>query len=177
MQRVAEGVIASQASIKEKEEEKHDVMTNVNVAESKSKQHTEEDDGFKKVVYRRNKKQNIDPKIRPSCVEGTKEDVSSLRAVKARNLSWLFVSRLAEDTRDEDVKNYLKTNGFPNCECETILTKKRRYYRSFKLGIPTDRKSEVLDPSFWPKGVLINDFLNLKRIVSTNRRISARDRS
>lgn len=107
----------------------------------------------------------MDPRLRPSSIEGTKESVSTLKVVEPKRYFWIFVSRLTNDTEPDNITEYLKSNGVES-ECERIKTKRKQSYSSFKVGIPTDKKSVVLDENFWPVGVRVNKFLNLRKIES-----------
>jgi len=113
----------------------------------------------------KNKRRKMDPRLRPSSIEGTKEPVSTLKVVEPKKYFWIFVSRLTNDTAPNSIIDYLKSNGVES-ECERIRTKKKQSYSSFKVGIPVDKKSTVLDENFWPVGVRVNAFLNLKKIES-----------
>lgn len=124
----------------------------------------ENEQPWKTVKYRK-KGTNLDPKVRPAAIKGTKENVTGLKTATVKNYSWLFLSRLAVETEPADVESYLKSNNVFECECEKIKTKKLQKYTSFKIGVPTDDASVVLDADFWPKGAIINKFLNLRKIV------------
>lgn len=112
------------------------------------------------------RRQRIDPKIRPMFIEGKKDVPCALKAVVLKNYSWIFVSRLSTNTTCEDITNYIKLNCNTDCECELMRTKGKQRYNSYKVGIPTDKKAEVLDENFWPIGIYVNNFLNLRNVVS-----------
>lgn len=129
---------------------------------SKYKQ-TNEDDGW--IVVKNRRKRVVDPKIRPNSIEGIKES-SSLKVVTPNSHVWLFISRLTTDTTEEEIKNYIKLNADIDCECAKITTKWKSRYSSFKVGVQANVKNVVLNENFWPKGVLVNNFLNLRKIAS-----------
>lgn len=43
--------------------------------------------------------------------------------------------------------------------------KKQRTVSSFKIGIPKDDKEAVMAADYWPEGIIVNEFLNLRRPV------------
>ncbi|XP_054267722.1 uncharacterized protein LOC128989729 [Macrosteles quadrilineatus] len=75
--------------------------------------------------------------------------------------SQLFVSRVSPNTSCEDLLAYLSRKGIADREC---LELKSRFltYKSFKVSVPEEFENEVLEPKFWPAGVLVREFLPSK---------------
>lgn len=116
------------------------------------------------------KKRGFNRKIRPAPVQGKKDGPTTLKiAPKAPKYSWLFLSGLSEDSTAHEVGTYLRENGVEKCITEKLHTK-RQHVSCFKIGVPEENESEVLGSDFWPKGLFINKFLNLKRLVPQQRR-------
>lgn len=124
-----------------------------------------EDDGWKTVRHKKHKPK-LDPKLRPEAIRGNKESSGNLKVASAKAYFWMFLSQLSEETNPCDIQEYLRENGISESECEKLTTKKTRKYCCFKLGVPFGVHHIVLDGNFWPKGILINKFLNLKKVMS-----------
>lgn len=101
---------------------------------------------------------------RPAPIKGTKENSSGLNV--AKQYRWLFVSGFSTDTTTVDITNYVKENGINGTVCEKIKTRKDHVYSSFRLGVANEEEELVLSAMFWPKGVIVNAFLNLPRAAS-----------
>ena len=85
---------------------------------------------------------------RPNPIKGKNESSNTLNA--AVKISWLFLSGLAPSTETADVIKHLQENQLgKDVICEKMTTKRDRYQRSFKLGIPVDRKDEKMAPELW----------------------------
>lgn len=109
-------------------------------------------------------------KLRPPPIQGKKDGNSSLKvAPKLENgYSWLFASGLSADSVVKDVEDYLLNNGVSTFICEKLQTKKK-CVSSFKVGVPKVSEQSVMSPDFWPIGVYVNKFLNLKKLVPQDR--------
>lgn len=109
-------------------------------------------------------------KLRPPPIQGKKDGNSSLKiARKVENgYSWLFASGLSADSVVKDVEDYLLNNGVSTFICEKLQTKKK-CVSSFKVGVPQESEQNVMSPDFWPIGVYVNKFLNLKKLVPQDR--------
>lgn len=83
--------------------------------------------------------------------------LSTLKAVN--KLSWIFVSRFTCDVTKTDIEDYLKDSntGIEQFDC-VELTTKYNTYKSFKIGVPSNMISNVLNSDFWPEGILVKKF-------------------
>lgn len=115
--------------------------------------------------WKTQKKRGFNRKVRPAPVQGNKDEETTLKvATKSPKYSWLFLSGLSEDSTTQEVQSYLKDNGVETCIIEKLRTK-RQHVSCFKMGIPEENEPEVMAADFWPKGLFINKFLNLKHLV------------
>ena len=84
--------------------------------------------------------------------ENNDEDIQA-----AQRNAWLFIGRLKEGTRAENIKKFLQKKGIQGeIECEELRSRGKN--KAFKLGIPYDYLEEVQDPLFWPKEIIIRRF-------------------
>lgn len=109
----------------------------------------------------RRKRSGQNTSNRPIPIRGCKADSSGLSI--AKQLCWLFVSGLSSDTTTENIVGYMNDNGKPHSICEKIKTKNEHLYSSFKLGVPLEEQESIMSATFWPMGVSVNKFLNLRR--------------
>lgn len=91
---------------------------------------------------------------------GTCAEQTSLKPVG--NQSLFFVSRVSPETTKEGLSKYLKEKGVEESEC-VDLSPRFRTYKSFKIAVPEQSSHRILDPGFWPTGVLVRIFLQKKR--------------
>lgn len=88
-------------------------------------------------------------------------EISTSLSAAVPKCSWLFVSRLNENTASEDIKKHLGgLCGLTTAETE-VEELKTKYpgYKSFKIKVPQDKKDVVLDSKVWPKGVFVDRFV------------------
>lgn len=105
-----------------------------------------------------------DPKIRPKPIRGSKENCRGLKIANKTNYIWLSVSGLDTQTNPDEIKSYLEENGVSATICEKLITRTERKYSSFKVQVPAEHRGELLDCGFWPVGLTVNDFLNLRKM-------------
>lgn len=116
-----------------------------------------------KLVSKKRGTKNVNNK-RPDPKIGTNSETHTLKAIQARSLCWIFVSRLDKETQSEDIIKFLKQhNPGEGYQCTKMKTHKDHIYSSFRLGVPTDKKLSILDAELWPEGTVINHFLNIQR--------------
>lgn len=108
-------------------------------------------------------------KSRPTPVQGSNENDTKLKVAEASirqkiDMCWIFVSNLDPNTKESDIIDFLKAkNLHENCRCFKMTTKKDNIKSSFKLGIPTQMKNAVMESTIWPKGIMVNHFMNISR--------------
>lgn len=82
----------------------------------------------------------------------------------------IFISRFAFDTTADDIEGYIKSK----IDCaQNIYIKKFSYSEprsitSFKLTVPFDIYSKVVDPDFWPTNTFVREYLTKNNTKSTN---------
>jgi len=81
---------------------------------------------------------------------------TKISATPIRKHSDIFVSRLDPHVTTE----MLKTELFPTFDDITItqLATKHPTYASFRIQLPLQKLDEVLEPSFWPEGIIVKRF-------------------
>lgn len=121
-----------------------------------------DEDGFQLVRNKKARKYNTRQKHRP--IIGTFEGSSSseestninvLKVVPKR--TFIHVSRLDPNTTCENLLNFVKLTC-PQATCEALTSRMPTVYSSFKVSVTVDQLNTVMDPSFWPKGILVNKF-------------------
>jgi len=72
---------------------------------------------------------------------------------------WIFVGKTKKGTKVNDVVEYITKNlpGIGEVICSDLQSK--GFFESFRVGVDRSFADQILDPSFWPKNILIKDFL------------------
>lgn len=105
---------------------------------------------------------HIKPHSERPIIIGTGDLVSSLQVVKPRKT--LFVSRLHKDVSEAVIKDYLKDKfNIEDVNCQRIISRRindaDRNFSSFKLYVDVTDFENLLQPSSWPAGSLIKEFV------------------
>ena len=90
---------------------------------------------------------------------GSKEIVEGEHATlqAAIRYAWRYVGSLHGNTTEEDIKDYLATNGIQgSIICDKLNSQGMN--KSFKIGIAEEEAVRVDEGSFWPKGIVIRPF-------------------
>lgn len=86
--------------------------------------------------------------------------MENLEVVQKRH--WIFLTGLSFKTEPKDVLTFLQKHQLEKgCVCEKLTTKSKAI-GSFKIGVPKDKKDDLMNPQLWPQGVSVNHFLNLQ---------------
>nr|CAI5818493.1 unnamed protein product [Callosobruchus analis] len=118
----------------------------------------DEDDEVFKVVARKRTTKNARPK---PCI-GSNESECAPKA--AQKFSAVFLSGFEASLQSTKIIEHLKDHQLDkHCVCEKMKTRKEKFYSSFRLSVPQDKKDEIMPPSLWPQGIVINHFRNLQR--------------
>lgn len=91
---------------------------------------------------------------------------SNLKTVERKFV--LFVSRIHPDVTKEGVEEYLTKAKIGGVECEK-LNARYSSYNSFKVALPSAFVDTVLDPDFWPAGVLVKKFVSRRNHTGLDR--------
>lgn len=98
-------------------------------------------------------------------VIGIGAEITSLQSVDVPDNDVLYVSRLNPHTEEAALVDYVKSklDNLHVVDCHLLLPKGRDKNKltfiSFKLTLDRNSASQVLSPSFWPKGVLVRRFV------------------
>ena len=79
-----------------------------------------------------------------------------------------FISRLHTSTQDNVIKDYLKDNGLSNFDLQ-LVSNSVSTFKSYKLSVSMDDKDKVLQPTLWPKGVLVKKWFQKSRYYNQER--------
>uniref|UniRef100_A0A6P7GZR1 Uncharacterized protein LOC114348487 isoform X1 n=1 Tax=Diabrotica virgifera virgifera TaxID=50390 RepID=A0A6P7GZR1_DIAVI len=102
---------------------------------------------------------------RPAPIQGKRNGTSNLKiAPSVSSYSWIFLPGLTDDSTAKDVQSYMLENGVQNSVIEKLRTKKK-FISSFKIGVTQESVPTVLTPDFWPVGLYVSEFLNLKNLA------------
>lgn len=77
-------------------------------------------------------------------------------------LGFIHVSKLDPATTPDAVETYLK-QIVPGCRCEQLDSKHPDVYSSFKITVPYDNITQVMNPSIWPTGARLDRFFHGRR--------------
>ena len=110
----------------------------------------------------RNGSPNSIPPARRVILRG-KNIGSSIKTIPKRII--LFVSRLAKETKDEDLSEFLSAAGVRNVYCKKLEPKDGQTFYSAAFRVSCDLSSEGLlrDESTWPEGAEIREWYNKTR--------------
>ena len=75
----------------------------------------------------------------------------------------LHVTRLAPDTKPEDLQNSLK-DIFPEVFCESIQSKHPEIYSSIKVTMNQDNFKKAWNKELWPNGAIVSRFFTKRRV-------------
>lgn len=96
-----------------------------------------------------------------SSIYGSMTESSRLKAYMP--LSHIHISKVRLENDAQDIIEYVK-NKIPNTdvECEEVKVKSGMY-KSFKLSLPANCSSKLLQSSFWPESVAVRKFRNFEK--------------
>ena len=77
---------------------------------------------------------------------------------KRRSCTGIFVTRLARNTQPRDVIRHIEQETGIRCQCEPIQTKYDSY-TSFCIRLNPSLHRRLLNPTVWPTGTLVREFL------------------
>ena len=86
---------------------------------------------------------------------GRREGNNKLRVVESK--LWLHISRLSQETEEQDIIDYLKENGIEgNIDCQELSN--RNTDKAFKIGVPLKYKEIIYNEDLWPSGIKFRPF-------------------
>lgn len=118
------------------------------------------------ISHRKNRNKRPTKNNRPEPLKGLNDSATSLKV--AQKMSFLFLSGLDPEVTGQSVAEYLETKNLKVTNCEKMKTKKSNHHSSFKLTVPYEHREQYLTGDLWPRGVIINHFLNLQRQIKVN---------
>lgn len=74
----------------------------------------------------------------------------------------MFISNVSKETKDTDIKEYVKNRTQANINLFKINRKMEKSYNSFKLYIPKNVLNVVSEDTFWPDGITFRRFVQDK---------------
>jgi len=99
----------------------------------------------------------VNASVRTKFIVGSGSPATSgLFAVSTQKFSDLFVSRFNPDATTDLLKSELFA-GFDDFTVTQMVTK-HPTYASFHIHLPLEKLQDVLEPSFWPDGVIFKRF-------------------
>ncbi len=88
-------------------------------------------------------------------LEGTAQSGSTVKGAPPRVRNWhLFVSRVSQDTADEDMVAWIREQNVNIIDFERV-SHDDSMYKSFKITLPISDYMTLFNPSIWPAGVCI----------------------
>ncbi|KAK9886002.1 hypothetical protein WA026_014788 [Henosepilachna vigintioctopunctata] len=110
---------------------------------------------------------NKKPRLPP--IYGSKTGSGHLKAYIL--VSSIHISKVRLENDDKDIIKYIKTHIPHNAVSCTELKVKSGQYRSFKVGVPANISSQILNSNFWPEHLVVKRFLEPKgnfRLAANN---------
>lgn len=107
------------------------------------------------------------PRIVDNCLSGSKascQDVVCVPTYSEPKKFWLYLSRIRPDVANESVLGMVKANLnlSENPDIVKLVPKGKDVsnltFISFKIGLDPGLKSQALDPSTWPEGIMFREF-------------------
>jgi hypothetical protein len=102
----------------------------------------------------------------PAMIMGTGAATNGVITVNPRK--WLYVSMLHPETTEESVIKLISTamkSTATDFNCVKFLPRNMKdpTFISFKIGMPEDLLEGSLNPTLWPSGVAIREFIDRPR--------------
>ena len=116
-------------------------------------------------------------RVRPT-IMGTRKMPPSSRLSAAPKSLDLFVSRFQPGVKTDDIVSFCAGEGISVDKCE-LMTKSSASFESFKVTVQAAKRDALLDPSFWPEGIIARRFFNgrPKQVNTNNANKSGNNRS
>ncbi|CAH0547287.1 unnamed protein product [Brassicogethes aeneus] len=124
------------------------VISNIN----KESAENIENDGFKKVTYKK--------KTKPNTTKGTAEQEETENFKACPSKMWLYIGRVSEGVEEVDVINYIKKKCNTAVETDIVVSQLSTIgkAKSFKVGISNKYHENLNQASFWPANIIIRRF-------------------
>jgi len=92
------------------------------------------------------------------------EDGNNLLEAGPRR-SWIFLGKIRKGTKEENITKYV-IGKLPDIEKDLVCTnlQSKGLCESFKIGFCRDHYETVMNPDFWPSGILVKPFLFRRRV-------------
>ena len=103
---------------------------------------------------------NIPPQTRRKIV-GVRKPEGSKIVASTKGVWHLFVGRLAKDTNEDELRDYLETNGISVSEVRKLKPNQewQEKVSAFRLSISHKCKDTVMDADLWPDNVEVRDWV------------------
>lgn len=83
-----------------------------------------------------------------------------INEIKAITLySHAHISNLDPELTADKILQYLNKNDLKEVKCIKLKSNRPDEYSSFKISVPSSEFTKVKDPTLWPEGTRINNFL------------------
>ena len=96
----------------------------------------------------------------PVRVKGSR-NVESLKALPRRRVLTAYVGKLAKDTTEEELSNYLAEEGLKGVVCKKLKAKDGRQFKTaaFYVTCCAESRDKFYDENIWPDGVELHDWI------------------
>ncbi|KPJ09385.1 hypothetical protein RR48_08836 [Papilio machaon] len=74
----------------------------------------------------------------------------------------MFISNIHNDTKDDEIINYIRQKTNVSVILEKINIKKHDSYKAYKFFVPQSKLEMFLDETIWPTGVIFRRFVNMR---------------
>ena len=98
--------------------------------------------------------------IRKSVISGTKSDTNGLSS--GSRILDVFVGGCGVETTENSIVHYCTVNGVNVRKCE-VLDGKSEWTKSFKVSIEANKRDDLLNADFWPKGIFVRKFFRARK--------------
>lgn len=100
-------------------------------------------------------------KYRFSGKRGVAKDAEGMFKAAVRMIP-IFISNIHNDTKDDEIINYIRLKTNESVTLEKIDIKKHDSYKAYKYFVPQSKLEIFLDETIWPTGIIFRRFINMK---------------
>ena len=122
-----------------------------NAKRSQDESHDQDNDGYTVVRNRRKDKKIVGSRKSPSTLKSAVKNVD------------LYIGNCGLEVTTDDLSNYISEQASVNVNACEQLVSKYDHYISFKITLNIKDRAGLLEPEFWPEGIVCRKFYNPRK--------------